>query len=72
MNVAVSDDGSMIAFGVTACAKGVVRNWLDHAPNWSEPPIHATLGDARDMPFKAGFRGVGRADRGQRSRAAER
>ncbi|MBT8454671.1 MAG: DUF2842 domain-containing protein [Rhodobacteraceae bacterium] len=39
-----------------------VMNWLDRPPIWLELFVYAALGIIWAIPFRAVFRGVGRAD----------
>ncbi len=62
----------LIGLPAYVVAAVTVLNWLDRPPVWLELLVYAALGVVWALPFKAVFRGVGRADPGQRSPDADR
>jgi len=44
-----------------------IMNWLDRPPLWLELFIYVALGFLWALPFKAVFKGVGKADPNQQS-----
>lgn len=52
----------LIGLPLYIVAAVTVVNWLDRPPFWLELLVYVALGFVWAMPFKAVFRGVGKAD----------
>lgn len=52
----------LIGLPIYVVAAVTVVNWFDRPPLWLELAIYVALGILWALPFKAVFRGVGKAD----------